>query len=567
MPRRARPLVALSIVVAAACADSPLPGTEPSRGQAASDTASISLSPGRLELYVGYMPEGVVVATASDGSLPILTWTSSDTTVATVVGNGARSATVRARRAGEATVTARTASGRARGETRVVITMPPPMPWPAVPPAAATVGDVTVRAAVAADSAPAGAPAGSVRYTVTATLTNGAAEPRAVRLGDCPLWLTLHSPGYWFGIEGRLLAWDQLGGGRACAATGAAPGETATLAPGASRAVSTSVLTHELFGANPLATGPTPNVGYAFHANLRLDTARVAVHAGAARLSLPADRLDYRAESGTRGAARDTLAARMTLTNRGALPAYLEFGACALRLLAWRTADRSGPPAWDSDRRQPWAGTYGWGCPMYLATRTVAPGADFSPGEFSLAVPLIEMLGDSLPDGRYWFSGQVRVNWAPSPTVDAGALDLALPRGAMPAERAYRYVTYRTTGVTLSGGTVRAAATATLTNAGSALVIFPRDCVVRLVAYRDRARRDAAPRSGAPDWEQSLAGCSDATQEFVLGNGQSRTFETSAAPREILGAGLPAGRYHFALVVRADGRRVFLSAGEADLAR
>jgi hypothetical protein len=94
--------------------------------------------------------------------------------------------------------------------------------------------------------------------------------------------------------------------------------------------------------------------------------------------------------------------------------------------------------------------------------------------------------------------------------------------------------------------------------------------VVRLVAYRDRARRDDAPRSGAPDWEQPLAGCADATQDVLFHADAPRAFETSATAREILGGALPAGRYYFAVYVRAGGaggRRVFLSAGEGDLAR
>jgi hypothetical protein len=257
----------------------------------------------------------------------------------------------------------------------------------------------------------------------------------------------------------------------------------------------------------------------------------------------------------------------VTVTNRGATPAYLEFGACATRVLAWRTPDRTGPPAWDSDRRQPWESPFRHGCLAYLATRTVAPGAELSPGEFSLVAPLGELLGDSLPDGRYWLTVQSRLDNVASPALDVGALDLALARAPLPSERPYDYVTYRAAPVSVAGDTVRAAVTATLTNAGSAIIRFPRECVVRLVAYRDRARRDAAPRSGAPDWEQPLAGCSDVVEGVTFQAGQPRTLEARAATRAILGAGLPAGRYHFAVYVRAPGRRVFLSAGEGDLAR
>ena len=84
-----------------------------------------------------------------------------------------------------------------------------------------------------------------------------------------------------------------------------------------------------------------------------------------------------------------------------------------------------------------------------------------------------------------------------------------------------------------------------------------------LYAYRDRARRDAAPRSGAADWAQ--AACGTQQQQVGMSRGETRTLSTIVAARDLLGPSLPAGRYYFALSVQAEGNRVFLSAGEADL--
>lgn len=129
-------------------------------------------------------------------------------------------------------------------------------------------------------------------------------------------------------------------------------------------------------------------------------------------------------------------------------------------------------------------------------------------------------------------------------------------------------MTIRARPVTVSGtpATVRARATATLDFAGSSLQKFSRDCPILIYAYRDRARRDAAPRSGAADWTQP-ATCSAEHTTAPMQRGGTQSFDTSAPARTILGASLPSGKYYFAISVGVEGSRVFLSAGEADLRR
>jgi hypothetical protein len=82
--------------------------------------------------------------------------------------------------------------------------------------------------------------------------------------------------------------------------------------------------------------------------------------------------------------------------------------------------------------------------------------------------------------------------------------------------------------------------------------------VVRVLAFRDRARRDAAPRSGAAEWRQTTAGCAAGTTQLSLSRGESRTFTADAGP-------LPPGRHYLAALVRAAGRDLYLSAGEVDV--
>jgi hypothetical protein len=103
-----------------------------------------------------------------------------------------------------------------------------------------------------------------------------------------------------------------------------------------------------------------------------------------------------------------------------------------------------------------------------------------------------------------------------------------------------------------------------VTDAGSTLATFSRDCPVTLYAYRSRERRDAGLRSGEPDWKPARA-CGPATRQVGLRRGEETSFETEAQVGEILGAARPPGRYYFAVAVQTGGPRFLLAAGEAYL--
>jgi hypothetical protein len=178
------------------------------------------------------------------------------------------------------------------------------------------------------------------------------------------------------------------------------------------------------------------------------------------------------------------------------------------------------------------------------------------------------MVGDSLPDGHYYFAADVGFsNRVPIRGIPAGDANISVGRGALATTRVADLLTYRALPVTVAGSPaqITARVTATLDYAGSALINFSRDCPVLLYAYRDRARRDAAPRSGAADWSQPACGAQQ--QQVVMSRGEARTLSTILAVPNLLGLPLRAGHYYFAVSVQAEGNRVFLSAGEADLSR
>lgn len=110
------------------------------------------------------------------------------------------------------------------------------------------------------------------------------------------------------------------------------------------------------------------------------------------------------------------------ITNESPDSAHLEFGACGLRVHAFR--DGSSEPAWDSAHRGPVvpAGTATevvLVCPLYLAEAHLAPGESVAPAEFALTVPVAELLGDTLPEGRFRFEA-----WFELDDRRVGPLDL-----------------------------------------------------------------------------------------------------------------------------------------------
>src|SRR5690606_30924946 len=137
---------------------------------------------------------------------------------------------------------------------------------------------------------------------------------------------------------------------------------------------------HELLGDS------LPEGRYAFGVLVRVGEDTVVVPAGTLPLSRdvrPPLRdpalLDYAAAMRVEGVAPRELVARVVATNPTDRHVYLEFGACSLRLRAYRTPERTGRPVWLSELRQPPGGDRHHVCFDYLATTWVAPGGAISP--------------------------------------------------------------------------------------------------------------------------------------------------------------------------------------------
>ena len=327
-----------------------------------------------------------------------------------------------------------------------------------------------------------------------------------------------------------------------------------------------------------------PEGRYAFEALVRIGGDTVAVPAGTLPLSADTrpplqapDLLHYAAETRVEGTGPRELVARVVATNPTDRNIYLEYGACSLRLRAYRTPERTGRPLWHSEYRQPPGSEFGYACPGYLATQLVAPGEVISPAEFNARIPLYEVLGDSLLDGRYYFTAVLEFQSGAGTTlandtvrIPAGSADLTSSGDPLPQEREVGGIRYHaeTAPDPAAPGMLRLTLSATNVEADRVLLLGSQGvtCPSQLLGYRSAERRDRWYLERFADW--TAPSCPLQIAPTWLTPGETQTFAASV-PSRAGQAG--AGRYYLALVLWLEQEpqegpgRVVLSAGDAIL--
>lgn len=226
-----------------------------------------------------------------------------------------------------------------------------------------------------------------VRYAVT--LTNLNDDPVRVPVLGCTVLLRVRAP------DGRVV-WGEDRGDWECFQE---PYEV-ELGPGESRAIESERDTWSILG-DSLPHGP-----YGLTVVLQLPDRTLELEAGSGDLTSGLEDVAHEIATVVKGDPAE-LRTTVTVTNVGDRVVRLEYGCGAVRLLAFRSADRSGRPAWDSYKR------FGddFVCPAYLAFHLLESGESFVAPEFRYVVPVGEVLGDSLPEGRYFFRVDFRVNF------------------------------------------------------------------------------------------------------------------------------------------------------------
>lgn len=374
----------LILLCVAACSST----TVPSAGLRGEER--LSVDPGRLQLapgrdaWITVSTFEVINANRMEPVTPDVTFSSSNPDVATVAANGQNGFVV-ARRVGDARITVRSRRSPENVAHIDVLVR-------AAPSGNETGLTYSANVAVVPNN---GAPAGSLgpaEMQGEIVVTNPTAQTRSIYLAGCH-WLFLYRDASYSGPP-----LNPIPPGVQCNV----PPKLVEIAPGGAQ--SFPIDFRLTLQGDSLPTGRLYVQG-------ALDRVRdlLLVRAGPVDLVSPIAGLSF---SATTTAADGRLRPSVSFKNTNDKPVHLEYGACSVDLLAFRTPQRTGTPAWNS-------GALGYACLAYLRTGTIAPGETQSPGEYNPTFPIATMLGDSLPSGRYYFKAAVRLNWR-SVSVDAG---------------------------------------------------------------------------------------------------------------------------------------------------
>jgi hypothetical protein len=127
------------------------------------------------------------------------------------------------------------------------------------------------------------------------------------------------------------------------------------------------------------------------------------------------DGFEYRVETHVAEAMPPVVYGSLFVENTGDQAAEVTFpDACVLLLRAYRTPERTDQPAWDQQRETM--------CAQMLVQQRLEPGQTF---EHQTQVSAAEILGDSLPPGRYYLTALVRPE-GQAVELLAGEADLSL---------------------------------------------------------------------------------------------------------------------------------------------
>jgi len=150
--------------------------------------------------------------------------------------------------------------------------------------------------------------------------------------------------------------------------------------------------------------------------------------------SLKIDEFRYSVGSAVVGAGLDTLRVAIVVVNGSRKEGFLSFPHCPPILSPVKALVRSGDKEWNSEisevRKQPeYFDSSGKAIPQvclaYLVGVSFPPGSSYT---YVLKVPVTEVLGDSLPAGRYRVIAQLRLNGFLTRRFSAGDVQLAAPR-------------------------------------------------------------------------------------------------------------------------------------------
>ncbi len=251
--------------------------------------------------------------------------------------------------------------------------------------------------------------------------------------------------------------------------------------------------------------------------------------------SLPQwDGLAFSTETQLVSTAPEELSTRVLLINVTLQPKHLEYGACSLELRAYTTPARTPPPVWTSLQRWDPLG-FGYACPLYLATATLGPGDTLAAPEFSLRIPLYEIVGDGLgteaplTEGHYYFGAILGLINRETPQLAAGDAMLYAKVDSLPAARAVDGVRYEAKTKRLTPDSLQLSIVILNNSAEPVEVRGSRSvvCPTLVTGYSSALRRDTWYRYRDADWV--VHGCVLALPPVRLAPEKQQTFVTQVS--------------------------------------
>jgi hypothetical protein len=402
-------MIGLTIGLAAAaasgaCSDA---GTEPAGGTDLLGPELMSVSQRTFALAPGregwlYVSSFIQVSSSSLKTVePQVTFATSDAAVATVTPDSAGRARIVARAVGIATITVKSRRPGTPPQTATVTVAQAPVGNEAGLVYSASAAMRPTRSLDGSNT-----PLGPTELAVSVVISNPTATTRDIWLRGCAAWARVSATPILSGTPAA-----DVPSGLQCMAGD----RHLVLVPSAADTFPTTALQLS-------APGDTlPNGRYFVTAALDRIRDLVNVAAGPVDIVSPNAGLTFAAATRVSGT---NVEVKASLTNTNAAPVRLEYGTCAVSLLAYRTADLAGKPVWNSDYRRPYGfpDTF-YGCFGILLGGVIKPGETLSPPALSPSFPVLELLGDSLSDGRYYFKALVRMNWRTT-VLPAGDADV-----------------------------------------------------------------------------------------------------------------------------------------------
>jgi hypothetical protein len=131
----------------------------------------------------------------------------------------------------------------------------------------------------------------------------------------------------------------------------------------------------------------------------------------------------YRADARIVEGTPDTLWVEASVTSWGDRRVELRWDAMALRVQAWRSPERAGTAAWDTQREVDPATGAAVAYPGYARVDDIAPGVSVIHREWRRIAAVPSIRGDSLPAGVYHLGATLRIS-GDSVRISAGCVRL-----------------------------------------------------------------------------------------------------------------------------------------------